>query len=109
MPNIKKSEYIFVSRLICKLLFQNGCFGKGSMYFDNLFKTINNRDNINNRNFSKNNINKILNALIKQNIICKKKKLHGWKLYLNIDRLNKIKEIIKEKGNESIIPILLLI
>ena len=51
----------------------------------------------------------VLDALIKQNICCKKKKEHGWKYYLNMDRYDKIKEIIKEKGNSSIIPILLLL
>ena len=52
---------------------------------------------------------KVLEALVKQNICCKKKKEHGWKYYLNIDRYDKIREIIKEIGNKSIIPVLLMI
>lgn len=54
-------------------------------------------------------LNKILEALVKQRIICKKKKGHGWKYYLNMGRYNKIKEIIKETGDKSIIPILLML
>ena len=52
---------------------------------------------------------KVLEALVKQNICCKKKKEHGWKFYLNMERYDKIKEIIKEKGINSMIPILLMI
>jgi transcription initiation factor IIE alpha subunit len=52
---------------------------------------------------------KVLDALVKQNIVCKKKKEHGWKYYLNMERYDKIKEIIKEKGKHSIIPILLML
>ena len=51
----------------------------------------------------------VLIALVKQNICQKKKKVHGWKYYLNMDRYDKIKEMIKEKGNSSIIPILLML
>lgn len=51
----------------------------------------------------------VLAALVKQNICGKKKKEHGWKYYLNMDRYDKIKEIIQEKGNSSIIPILLML
>ena len=54
-----------------------------------------------------NKVEPVLDALIKQKIICKKKKEHGWKYYLNMDRYDKIKEIIKEKGRKSIIPMLL--
>lgn len=52
---------------------------------------------------------KILEALVKQRICCKKKKKHGWKYYLNIDRYDKIKEIIKETGTDSIITVLLML
>ena len=52
---------------------------------------------------------KVLAALVKQNICRKKKKTHGWKYFLNMERYDKIKEIIKEKGNNSIIPILLML
>ena len=52
---------------------------------------------------------KVLEALTKQKIVCKKKKEHGWKYYLNMGRYDKIKEIIKETGKQSIILILLLL
>jgi ethanolamine utilization protein EutQ (cupin superfamily) len=51
----------------------------------------------------------VLDALVKQNICGKKKKEHGWKYFLNMDRYDKIKEIIKESGSGSIIPILLML
>ena len=51
----------------------------------------------------------MLAALVKQKICGKKKKEHGWKYYLNMERLDKIKEIIKETGTKSIIPILLML
>ena len=51
----------------------------------------------------------VLEALVKQEICGKKKKDHGWKYFLHMDRYDKIKEIIKEKGKNSIIPILLLL
>jgi len=52
---------------------------------------------------------KVLDALVKQRIVCKKKKEHGWKYYLNMERYDKIMEIIKERGNRSIIPLLLML
>ncbi|MBS3098567.1 hypothetical protein J4209_07285 [Candidatus Woesearchaeota archaeon] len=51
----------------------------------------------------------MLEALTRQKISLRKKKEHGWKCYLNIERLDKIKEIIKEKGSKSIVPILLVL
>ncbi|MFH1072775.1 MAG: hypothetical protein V1743_05075, partial [Nanoarchaeota archaeon] len=62
--------------------------------------------------FPRNQVDKVetvLDALVKQHICCKKKKEHGWKYYLNMDRFDKIKEIIKEKGRNSIIPLLLML
>ena len=58
-------------------------------------------------NITKDKIEKVLQALVKQKICRKKKKKHGWKYYLNMDRYDKIKEITKETGKGSIIPILL--
>ena len=49
----------------------------------------------------------VLDALIKQKICSKKKKGHGWKYYLNMEKYDKIMKIIKEKGTGSIIPLLL--
>ncbi|MBI2661373.1 hypothetical protein HYX09_03845 [Candidatus Woesearchaeota archaeon] len=101
MAKVKKSEYIRISRTIVRKLFDSNCFGKGSVYIHVLKSGIPNED------LDKAEI--VLEALIRQNICCKKKKEHGWKYYLNMDRYDKIKEIIKETGSRSIIPILLAI
>ena len=101
MAHVKKSEYIRISRTIVKKLFDINCFGKGSAYIHVLKSGISKED--------LDKVEIVLEALIKQNICCKKKKEHGWKYYLNMDRYDKIKEIIKEKGINSIIPILLML
>ena len=101
MVNVKKSEYIIISRTIIKKLFDQNCFGKGSVYIHVLKSGISKED--------LDKVEIVLEALIKQNICCKKKKEHGWKYYLNMDRYDKIKEIIKEKGDKSTIPILLML
>ncbi len=101
MVKVKKSEYIIISRTLVRKLYDETCFGKGSLYIESLMKGI-----------PKEYLDKIeivLNALIKQDICSKKKKEHGWKYYLNIKRIDKIKEIIKESGNNSIIPMLLFL
>ncbi|HLC56359.1 MAG TPA: hypothetical protein VJJ23_03940 [Candidatus Nanoarchaeia archaeon] len=101
MVNVKKSEYIILSRTLVRKLYDETCFGKGSLYIESLKKGI-----------PKEYLDKVelvLDALVKQDICGKKKKEHGWKYYLNIKRMDKIKEIIKEKGNNSIIPILLML
>ena len=98
---IKKSEYIRSSRTIVKKLFDSNCFGKGSVYIHVLKSGISKED--------LDKVEIVLEALIKQNICCKKKKERGWKYYLNMDRYDKIREIIKETGNRSIIPILLML
>ena len=84
-----------------KKLFSSNCFGKGSVYINVVQSGIPPED--------LNKVEIVLNALIKQSICCKKKKEHGWKYYLNMDRYDKIKEIIKEQGNNSVIPTLLLL
>ena len=96
---VKKSEYTRISRTILKKLRSEGCFGKGSVYIHVLQSGIHKKD--------LDKVNVVLEALIKQKICCKKKKEHGWKYYLNREKIDKIKEIIKEKGRSSIIPILL--
>jgi|GEM_PF-961903 hypothetical protein len=101
MSKVKKSEYIKISRTIVKKLFDMNCFGKGSVYIHVLKSAIPKQD------LEK--VEPVLDALIKQRICCKKKKEHGWKYYLNMDRFDKIREIIKEKGSRSIIPILLML
>ena len=101
MVKVKRSEYIRISRTIVKKLFDQNCFGKGSVYIHVLKSGISKED--------MDKVEIVLEALVKQNICGKKKKEHGWKYYLNMDRYDKIKEIIKEKGNSSIIPILLML
>src|SRR3989338_5345914 len=98
---IKKSEYIRSSRTIVKKLFDSNCFGKGSVYIHVLKSGISKED--------LDKVEIVLEALIKQNICCKKKKERGWKYYLNMNRYDKIKEIIKENGSRSIIPVLLMV
>ena len=66
MVHVKKSEYIRISRTLVKKLFALNCFGKGSVYIHVLKSSI-----------SKEDIDKVeivLEALIRQNIACKKKK-----------------------------------
>ena len=101
MSKTKKSEYIRISRTIVRKLFDANCFGKGSVYIYVLKSGIPKED--------VDKVEAVLQALIKQKICCKKMKGHGWKYYLNMDRYDKIKEIIKEKGNKSIIPMLLML
>ena len=96
---VHKSDYIKYSRFIVRKLHRSTCYGTGSMYEENVVAGL--PDN----RIAK----KVLEALVKQSICCKKKKEHGWKYYLNMDRYDKIKEIIKEKGSTSIIPILLML
>lgn len=87
MVKVKKSEYIKLSKTLVKKLFDETCFGKGSLYIETL------RKGIPNGYIDK--VEPVLEALVKQNICGKKKKERGWKYYLNIERLDKIKEIIK--------------
>ena len=96
---IHKSDYIKYSRFIIRKLHKTCCYGTGSMYEDNVVKGLP----------YKNTAKKVLEALVKQGICSKKKKQHGWKYHLNVNRIDKIKQIIKEKGRISIIPILLAI
>lgn len=101
MAKVKKSEYIKISRALVKKLYGETCFGKGSLYIETLKK-----------GFAKEYVDKVeivLEALVKQKICGKKKKERGWKYYLNMGRLDKIKEITKETGSSSIIPILLML
>ena len=84
-----------------KKLFGENCFGKGSAYIHVLKSGISPED------IDK--VETVLEALVKQSICGKKKKEHGWKYYLNMERYDKIMEIIKEKGSASIIPVLLML
>jgi len=101
VAKVKRSEYIRISRTIVKKLFDQNCFGKGSVYI-NVLKSGMPKEDLDK-------VEIVLESLVKQNICGKKKKEHGWKYHLNMDRYDKIKEIIKEKGSNSMIPILLLL
>ena len=101
MVKVKKSEYIRISRTLVKKLFDLTCFGKGSVYIHVLKSKVSKED------LGK--VEEVLDALVKQNICCKKKKENGWKYYLNMERYDKIMEIIKERGDRAIIPLLLML
>src|SRR3989338_2201525 len=96
---VRKSEYIKYSRFIVRKLHKSTCYGKGSMYEENVVAGL----------LDKGIAKEVLAALVKQKICLKKKKGHGWKYYLNMERYDKIKEIIKESGSSSIIPLLLML
>ena len=96
---IHKSDYVKYSRFLVRKLNKSGCWGAGSMYEDNLL------DGLPDKSVGR----KILAALIKQRIIIGKKKKYGHKYYLNTERMDKAKEIVKEQGNKSTIPMLLII
>ncbi|MBS3150773.1 hypothetical protein J4443_00120 [Candidatus Woesearchaeota archaeon] len=100
MVKLKKSDYIKLSRTLIRKLYDENCFGKGSIYIDNL------KRGVSQEYLDK--VETVLDALVKQEICGKKRKEHGWKYFLKMERLDKIKEILKEKGSNSIIPILLI-
>jgi hypothetical protein len=89
MPKVKRSEYIKLSRTLIKKLYGETCFGKGSLYVENLKRGI--------PNDYLDKVQIVLEALVKQSICGRKKKEHGWKYYLNMGRIDKIREILKEK------------
>ena|SRR3972149_10936752 len=101
MAHLQKSEYIRISRTLVRKLLDQNCFGKGSVYIHVLKSAISKED--------LDKVKTVLEALVKQNICGKKKKEHGWKYFLNMGRYDKVMEIAKEKGNASVIPILLLL
>ena len=76
---VYKSDYIKYSRFIIRKLHKSTCYGKGSMYEENVFA------GLDDRGVAK----EVLASLVKQNICGKKKKEHGWKYYLNMNRLIK--------------------
>ena len=109
---VHKSDYIKYSRFIVRKLHRSTCYGKGSMYEENVIA------GLPDSKIAK----EVLSALVNQKICGKKKKesnaselvrtrsqVTGWKYYLKMERLDKIKEIIKETGGNSIIPILLML
>jgi len=96
---IRKSEYVAYSRFIVRKLHKTGCYGAGSMYEETIVSG----------SPDKGIAKRVLEALTKQRICLRKKKKYGWKYYLNKERNDKIREIIKEKGRKSIIPLLLML
>jgi len=85
---IQKSDYIKISKSLLIKLFKEGCWGKGSLYEDNL------KDG-----FPKDEVDKVIviaDALVRQGILGKKRKQYGFKYFLNADRRDKIIEIIKQ-------------
>jgi hypothetical protein len=87
MTKVKKSEYIRISKTVVRKLYDANCFGKGSLYIHALQEAIPPEE--------KGKVEPVVEALIKQRICVKKKKERGWKYFLNMDRLDKIKEIIR--------------
>jgi len=81
-----RSDYIIISKAILRKLYITGCWGKGSLYEDNL------KDGFPPEEKGK--VIVIANALVRQNILCKKRKLYGFKFYLNTERRNKIRQIL---------------
>jgi len=96
---VLKSDYIKYSRTIVRKLHVAGCYGVGSMYEDHVLSGL--PEKFVSR--------QVLKALVKQRIVCVKKKKFGSKYYLNRDRQEKIAEILKEKGKRSVIPVLLML
>lgn len=82
---ITKSDYVKISKTLIRKLYKSGCWGKGSLYKDELKDGFPTED--------KGKILIIADALIKQRILCKKPKKYGYKYYLNQERKDKIDEI----------------
>ena len=83
---ITRSDYIAISKAILRKLYITGCWGKGSLYEDNM------KDGF--PQGEKGKILAVADALAKQGIICKKRKLYGFKYYLNAERRDKIRQIL---------------
>jgi len=96
---IHKSEYIKISRTIITRLRILDCWGKGSVYIVVL------KSGFPPEQMDK--VKKVLEGLVKQQLIMKKKKEHGWKYFLNKERQDKIKDICKEIGGKSLILFLI--
>lgn len=93
MTKIKKSEYIIISKKIIRLLLRETCWGKGSMYLDN----------IKNSGFKDSEISlveSVINGLVQQGLVMKKKHKYGWKYYLNKEKREKLFSIAKEAGKK---------
>ena len=87
MTQIKKSEYIKISKALIIKLYKLGCWGKGSLYEDNLKDGFPSED--------KGKVIPVAEALVRQGILIKIPKKYGSKYYLNKNRREKIEEIKK--------------
>ena len=83
---ITRSDYILISKALIRKLYMTGCWGKGSLYEDHL------KDGFPPEEKGK--VPIVADALVKQRIICKKRKLYGFKYYLNTERRDKIRQIL---------------
>ena len=83
---VTKGDYIKISKSLIRKLYKLGCWGKGSLYEDNLKDGFPPED--------KGKVLVVANALVKQRILCKKSKKYGFKYYLNLERRDKINQII---------------
>ncbi len=91
MVKIKKSEYIIISKKIIRLLLRETCWGKGSMYLDNI-----KRSGFKDKEIFL--VEVVINGLAKQGLVMKKKHKHGWKYFLNNEKREKLFSIAKEIG-----------
>lgn len=83
---ITRSDYILISKAILRKLYSCGCWGKGSLYEEHL------KDGFPQEEKGK--ILAIADSLVRQGILCKKRKKYGFKYYLNTARREKIKKIL---------------
>ena len=82
---INKSDYIRISKSLIRKLYKSGCWGKGSLYEDELKDGFPSED--------KGKVLSVADALVKQRILGKKPKKYGYKYYLNQERKDKIDQI----------------
>lgn len=96
---IYKSEYIKISRAVITKLRILDCWGKGSVYVDVL------KSGFPPEKIDK--VKRVVDGLVKQKLIIKKKKEHGWKYFLNKEKQDKIGEICKEMGRITLLLFIL--
>ena len=85
MAKITKSEYIKISKTLIRKLYKLGCWGKGSLYEDEL------KDSF--PSDLKGKVLIIADSLVKQEILVKKRKKFGFKYFLNTEKREKIDQI----------------
>ncbi len=85
MVKISRGEYIRIAKTLVRKLFKLGCWGKGSLYQDELSDGFPAEE--------KGKIMSVADALVRQDILGKKSKKYGQKFYLNPRRRDKIDQI----------------